>query len=404
MGIIIYDVIKVQPQLKQSVGAISNRYAELKKLMERQIYSTQEITKLQSLLVKANQQLAELSPERILEILKQNSTDILSTALETNAINTSNLISKNNYFFEFARSYDNSVGKILQLAEFANRQDGVKIKTSEFNTALLSSQKIKGQVGKAANALGEIGAIAGDIKISQVCEELLQNNLNDHKTISVPTGTQKANGQTITTDNVVLIIDSNGKLVANINISNKFNTAYRAKSKGTTNAVKMATRTVSSFLKEAKSNKSDYETALFNFLSYHEGISNGHFKRFDLLQIDNYKKDWQEVRRAISAEMLYGMTQGTGGNIQVNGYNIKDEIHLYAYGDKLFLHQDIINSAFGGRRKIPPATINLSRRASWFINRNWQSKPKPQIITGKEEEVENQIRKFVITYNQKINF
>lgn len=403
MSVIVYDAVESQSLIQPSLALIQKRYENIKNQMKKQAKSKEEIIQLKKILAQANQNLEELSPEKLLEFLKTNSTDILSNALETGAINTSNLISKNNYFFQYMKNYNNSIGKLIQLTEFANKKEGVIIKASEFNTSLLASNKIKGQIGKAANALGEIGTIGGNIKISSVLDGLLQDFGKNNKMIIVPTGTQKSNGQTITSDNVVLIIDSNGNLVANVNISNKFNTAYRANSKSTKNPVKMATRTVQHFLDQVQSNRNNYEIALFNFLSYHEAYSNGHFERIDL--IPQYQKEWQNLRRAISAEMLYSMVQGTGNNINVNGYNIKDKIHLYAYGDKIFLHNDVINSAFNNRsRNISPATINLSKRAGWFQKRNWKGRPTEKIIKGEEEEVETQIKKFSIIYNQIIKF
>ena len=408
MSVIVYDIVGGQAAIRGAMNSIETRYGKLKEKMIKQSKTDAEIKKIQTLLAKANEDIAALAPEQLLEKLKEQSTDVLSTVLEQSARNTSNLISNNNYFFEFARDYNNSIGKLLQLADFANRKEGVKIQTGEFNTSLLKSNKIKGQVGRAANALGEIGAIGGDIKISSVLEELLLQNFGkSNNIVIVPTGAKKVGGQTITSDNVVMVLDENGKLIVNLNISNKFNTAYRATSKGTKNSIKMATRTVEHFLQEVNSNQKDYEIALFNFLSYHETYPNGHFERTDFLSSEyNYKKDWRLLRRAISAEMLYGMTKGTGNTIDVNGHQIKDEIHLYAYGDKLFLHNDVIKSAFGisGKKQISPATINLSRRAGWFKNRNWKGRPIDKIIHGEEPEVETQIKKFSIVYNQIINF
>jgi hypothetical protein len=125
-------------------------------------------------------------------------------------------------------------------------------------------------------------------------------------------------------------VDANNAVLSVLPVSIKMNTLFTKHSTSTIKPVKMASRTIANFVKDVSSYDNRvakaYEKTLYNYISYHDvSALNTHFMRQDY--IADFQDDWKELRRAVSAELLYQLTSGRGaGSFNVGGQEIADAI------------------------------------------------------------------------------
>lgn len=414
---IIYSEEGARYYLYGHISNIQNRYNNLKTQILSQTYidnrRKQNILNLKKKIAQINLLYQSYTPQQIEDLLLKSATNNLDNSftqsLETVASTSSAWLTT--HFDKLNQNIHR--GKFVQglnvLYSLFNSQ-GQSIDNNSFNIlydriyTTLTNQGSYGGLKETGNILGDIGSVAAAQKANDVLNTLLDQFVSQNKNVGLSimeTGAQKKPGtnQTRTSDMVAIFYDKNtGSLLTSINFSNKFNAKYKKNSKSTGGAVKLATRSVSSFLNEVNSSyKKSYDYALSNFISYHQADDATHFERTDFIR--DYPAEWNVLRRAIGAEMVYNLLAKRKNTEQIN-----DDIDIYIYGDKLFLDDSILKSKTKSKQ-FNLAQISLNKRKALLRSGSLQSRPTEAVIAGRENYVYNKIIKTTnISYSQTINF
>lgn len=300
------------------------------------------------------------------------------------------------------------------------------IDTKDLEKLYWVSNNIDANSASIANALGGIGQIAGAITALSFSQRLLKTLKLDDKAFgakieirdtgdTIGKGKDGKTGFKITTDTMAIIrIPQNDKdkddYVLTFNFSDKFSSDFKRNLTTTPKRIKLATRSVEHFLKDTDANsRDDYQEILMNYFSYHKLDTSKGMKRTDWTKIKETLPDLKEV---IGQEMLLNYFQGSNQKFFNENYN--DKIDIMVYGNKLFFPSNIIrsrNKTFGKRSQSwQLATTAAEVRTKWFKNQNKSNKLRwesghviSQVAKGKEEYVENKIRKISLIYNQFID-
>lgn len=378
--------------------------------------------------------------EKVLEVSRQCLNKNLSQSLEDSVANASAILDKvksNQALNSALTAYGNAIAFLNGIIVNSRGGKGARISSSalqkEINNVQLNSllQKINDktfvEIGNITGSLGVLGAFAQlQGATENILNEFVDNNIikNGLNVVLQDTGAKKKTktNRTVVTDGIMAAVDANNAVLSVLPVSIKMNTLFTKHSTSTIKPVKMASRTIANFVKDVSSYDNRvakaYEKTLYNYISYHDvSALNTHFMRQDY--IADFQNDWKELRRAVSAELLYQLTSGRGaGSFNVGGQEITDAIQLYFYGDKIFVNEDLIKSAFfsksGSSRNINMATIgDKNVRKKILINPDEpQSFLTPALqkvynnrgSTAATEWVETQISKVAITYSQVIRF
>lgn len=450
-----YSLAISKIQIAQAMQPIEKRYEQLKKQMTLESNLKQlrqeKIINIRNFLSQINTAHSLWSDEAIEKFLAhaaaQSSVGNIQNYLEQ--------IAKNASLFKIdpktgvsSRTTSNThdmivaLGKMYSLYNMAASKKNFSVDANSFETELkrLHTQLQRGGLvpttgqpeglKEIGNLMGGIGAIAGGIVSSNVIENLMGDAIPSNLRVNVQnTGdkkTQGPNSQTITTDTLIAMYQVNqhsASLVATLKVSDKFNTQYRTNSTSTVRPIKLATRTVNSFLREVDPKyRNNYEVALMNYLSYHETIHNGHFLRESLLKQGKYwdpeigKTKWLALRKAIGAEMLYSELFGIGKGTFVlpDGNVIQDTIDLYCYGDKIFFADDIIRSKYSAKKgeykDFNAVQISLKKQESLLKSAtNIQSQPIDSIKYARNadaamDQVAYILSTSTISYSQVVKF
>ena len=455
-GLIKYSAIEGSLAIEEVMPSIGERYMALKRQMldEQTIKAVRQksLTNIRHFLATLNQTYQYLKPEQ-LEAFLANQTETkvsqeLPHLLQTIASNSSKLLenkiqNNSNQTTEKARSETlSAIAKIYDLYRIIGSHKNVSIDAATFmaeagrllNTLARAEMTTKPMSSSPAgfketgNFLGHIGALVGAEYAREKIGALI-NDINRYpgrQAIVYDTGnlhTMASGGmpsRKITTDTLVVSYDINengARLLATLGISDKFNAKYRPGATSTGRPVKLATRTITTFLAGVKDLRlrQAYQIALMNYLSYHvyRDDSQNIFQRLGYLPNDQNslfsgkKSDtnWNTLRRAIGAEMLYHeISTGGKGKFAMGGVSgqIEDRIDLYLYGDKIFLADDILKSKRGQDFNL--AQISLYRRNQLLKGSNIQSMPVQSVLKGEEDEVVRILSMSNITYSQTISF
>ena len=429
--------------------SIQRRYDELRKKMLQestlQRLHNDKIKKIKSFLTTLNSTYANLSSEQIEQKLRdtvtnyamQETNNILQQIATSSSQITQSAMQKQS-LLKTQNAKSNSLRAIGQLYDLYAQMRGktsVSVDAETFigecnrvlnslaaggitSTPLNSNSKGFKETG---NYLGHIGAIAGAELAQNVISDLIGQTKTSkaivydtgHARTIVPAGQRS---QTVTTDTLVAsyrVSGTTAELQATLNISDKFNAKYTKNSNSTGRPVKLATRTVNSFLREVRSGnlREDYEIALMNYLSYHvyKDDAIGFFRRVSFLPDSTFTTDsngtsWGLLRRAIGAELMFSELFGTGkGQFMIGNMTVDDKVDLYLYGDKIFLADDILRSR-QSTQHFNMAQISTEKRKKLLTSSNIQSMPTKPVLIGGEEEVIKILSTSIITYSQTVKF
>lgn len=446
MSVITYDIVGGTDAINSVMPVIEKRYADLKQKMTQEVQlktlRNSQLTRIRQFLTTFNTTYAKCSPSQIESLLKQSIVNSISpqmsSYLTTIASNSTQLLSNKigNNLSASSQSRMNMVRALgglysLYLDNMGKGQVSIDANSFEQESKKLLNALVQaGMTGspqsslpqglrETGNALGHAGAISGALLAQNVVNDLITVALPKHKnTIVYDTGTKKVQNTntTITTDTLAvsqIVSGYTSKLMATLNISDKFNTVYRPQATSTGRAVKLATRTITTFLEQVPHNnlRDAYEIALMNYLSYHAmALPDDGFLRVDFLKGNTRNSHWNSLRRTIGAEMLYNELFGSGKGVFLQGnHKINDTVDLYVYGDKIFLADDIIRSkqTKKGFRDFNMAQISLAKRNQLLSGSSIQSLPKKHILKApdpRENYVANILSTTTISYSQVVKF
>lgn len=430
MSIIIsYPVDSGNKVLNTAMEAINKRYIELKNKMTSNAALTKlrkdALERIQLYLQTLNNYYANYSSAQIESLLAQymqsGVNNNLSEYLQQIAQNQSGLQEKNITERQILSSvqqdkFFSAVGKLYSLYEYSRTNKTISIDRESFEKEYYKIaqgfQAAKNGLKETGNALGRVGALSGALVANNISQSLIKSALPSNTKITTHNiGGLKTfiGNQTITADTITVATQEtpNGAVIqAYLNFSDKFNAAYTKSATSTVKPVKLATRTINSFLSEVSDiqARNNYEIALMNYLSYH--AYEEPFRRVDFIKGDT-TNGWKKLRRAIGAEMIHTELMGTGkGYFQFNNQFIEDKIDLYVYGDKIFLADDIIKSlqTKKGFKDFNLAQISLAKRNKILKSANIQSQPTVAVLQGKQEYVQQLLSTSQISYSQTIKF
>lgn len=422
-SIIIYSSALADRMMPEVMAPIEKRYTQLKNTMFNNtfinIQRTRQLTNIRNFLTQANSLYSQYNLSELEKILRNHTETSLNEKLHTAVQNSSQLLESKYNPNTYNQSYKELIKALEELYSLYSgpqKKGNITVNQEQFSGLIkkISSSILKNSnsgMKEIGNILGDMGAISAAYKTQDILQELLgpiQEWNSPNMQIKIyDTGTKKINKQTITTDTLTVLTDGNGNIRANLRISDKLNTVYKKKNKiNSTGTIKLATRTVENFIKEAPVNlKSNYEFALLNYISYHGGYGADHFDRQDFTktQTDN----WVKLRKTIGGEMLYNEMTNTKGKFDFQGTQINDEIDLYIYGDKIFLASDIIKTKQQqSSSEFNAVAINIAnKRKQILTNPNKiNSRPTPQVLAGGEETVYQIIKTTSMSYSQSVRF
>lgn len=422
--VIVYDSNAASTLLNAKFTKIQTRYNNLKKQMlnatSLNSLRSQKIKRIQVFLAQLNYNYAQYSPQKIEQILsdytKVAAANKTAENLQKIASGSSSFLSINASASSDKKSFFQGLGQLFDLYKKARNGETNQIDADSFLYEVGQINRYlnfaDGELKETGNLLGHIGAANGALLINNLIEALVQKPLTQSKAVTYSTGTKKTSitNQTITTDTMAVVLkslnDEQLEVAATLRVSDKFNTKYRVNAKDTGSAVKLATRTVSTFLQGAdRSYKDAYEFLLYNFLSYHKSYDT-HWRREDWTKL--IPKDWLLVRKAVAAELMYSELYGEGkGSFNFMGEEIQDTIDLYVYGNRLFLADDILKTLQNRKRQrdeFNAAQISMDRRNKLLMGYDIQSPPTEVVRKGGEEMVYQILSSSQITYSQKITF
>lgn len=282
--------------------------------------------------------------------------------------------------------------------------EGIEIQTSEFITLLnkLDFSKIQTMLTETGNSLGYIGELSGLMIMIDIAQHLLENfgsfggsfNLGTLTMEIQNTGqkTVKKKGSNksmrIGTDNL-LIIKQGNQVLFTLNLSNKFNTKYKANMpKKKTTTAKLVTQSVGSFLVD----NPQYAYSMYNIISYHWDRDHGYRTDFGL---GNTMLNGL-MRQTIGGQMLYQHIFGTGKQVNNGTYSFADTISLIAYGTKIYATSGVLD-VVKKRGKFNKAQIDTRGRNGWCPYGS-----RRRSIIEDEFEAQRRIAAFTITYSQSL--
>lgn len=297
-------------------------------------------------------------------------------------------------------NFQNLIEQVLQAPP-----EGIEIQTSEFLTLLnkLDFSKIQNMLSETGNSLGYIGELSGLMVMIDIANQLLENFSKfggssitlGPLTMEIQNTGQKTvkkkssnKSMRIGTDNL-LIIKSGNQVLFTLNMSNKFNTKYKANlPKKKTTTAKLVTQSVGSFLED----NPQYAYSVYNIISYHWDQDYGVRTDFGF---GNTMLNGL-MRQTIGGQMLYQHIFGTGKQVNNGTYDFSDTISLIAYGTKIYATSNILN-VVQKRGKFNKAQIDTRGRAGWCPYGN-----RRRSIIEDEYEAQRRIAAFTMTYSQSL--
>lgn len=245
-----------------------------------------------------------------------------------------------------------------------------------------------------ANPLGWIGELSGLPLLSNIADQLLESSFKDIPGVTVEiinTGALYTDkGSRLTTDNL-LVFRQDNRVIYQLNLSNKLNTMYQAKSNSTKRAIKLRTTTVNSFL----SDHEDWAEHVYNIISYHWDTTKD-------MRVDYLTGKGNIARQTLGLQILYDHIYGTKENFLVGNDIFKDEVQLIAYGTKIIASKNVLRhalftKAMNDKKKFTMIAID---RKSWFHSGNEQGKTYIQ----NEYDAQRKIAAFNLIYKQTLQY
>lgn len=438
MGIAVsYPHGQATKELASSMSIVNKRYQQLKQQMlqssEIDNIRKRQIQQIRAFLTTINANAQYLDDQTILNYLGSGTSKGLSETLQTMALNSSGFSEdpKSALKIPKLQTFFNALEKLYGLLE---RGKGKKEISYDYHSLERELNKIAiGLADSPQLTMKETGNILGRIAAQGTIPYMLQQsieNLKQNLAIQggttgaririVDTGAQKIPGtkKTITTDTMLVSVDPlTGKILATLQISDKFNAKYKANAHSTNRPIKLASRTIRNFINEVKisSIAQAYETALINFISYHKINLKKDYHRTDFTKI--VANNWRNLRQAIGAEMMYNEIYQGKGQFNYNGTQINDLIDLSIYGDRIYLASDVLNTINTRKRNsgnFNMAQISIPKARSKFMTNPTVDSALPKKIIldvsrtqgmdAAEEKVSDIIETTVITYSQTIVF
>lgn len=286
--------------------------------------------------------------------------------------------------FEFLTSSVLKSGRVL-----VNKNQLIEILNN------LNPTEVANKFKEVANPLGWIGELSGLVLLNDIANELLESSFKNIPNVQVElvnTGSFFSDqGSRLTTDNI-LIFRSDGKVIYQLNLSNKLNTAYKANSKTTKRAIKLRTTSVNAFLNE---HQDDWPSPIFNIISYHWDTSKK--SRVDYLN----SSVGSIARQTLGLQILLDHIYGTKETFSINEDIFKDEVQLIAYGTQIIASNSVLKNALFNKfmkdkNKYRMATIN---RKDWFQDGNEQG----ETYIYDEFDAQRRILKFELIYSQTLS-
>lgn len=438
MAYIKYDSFEAARAVKESSQRIAKRYGELKSKMLNQVAIEElrraKTAELQQLLTQLNESYSKYTPDQVEnllatyadeEIVKNFNNYLTQIVTNQSAFRADALINEEAKKIHSQRmTFFSGLSNLFRLYQQINQSgSGVSIDMNSFKA---ECQRILVQIkdnpqglSETGNILGRVGAMSGAITASFFVDKVIQQSIpaksSSTTAITYSTGDLKdQNNRTIVTDTLTIATRqlANGSAIqCNFHFSDKFNAKFAPNPSSTQSSVKLVTRNVRTFLNEVDNQYvDDYATVLYNYLSYHEMINNDHFFRIHWLsQKDASDTEWLSFRKAVGAELMYNLTQGINSNqFSLNGQNFNDIIHIYVYGNKLFLEDKIFSSLMtkrGRAKDFNAAQISLAQTKKLLTSAsNQQSRPVATVLKEREEGAESILSTSAITYKQTIKF
>lgn len=418
MPIIIYDKSKWDDQRQQITSQVQQRYAHLKTQIARQTSSASYSSLLTSQIQQLNSSFSSITQADVEAAI---GTSALSDLEKYLSIASQNITSTNSSdIIAFMQALE-EINGLMSTA--SSKSNPIRIDATQWNKfyqkMLQNKNQVMPGVGHISNMLGQIGAAAAQLRMQEVFQNLAKLSSTTPNLLISDTGAKKAEGtkQTITTDILITtpdnstlqIIGNSGMTSLSVNLSAKFNKYFKSSAQSSTvKPVKLASRTIDTFTKFVPNDRNMYETALYNYISFHRDLSSSHYYFYDYIK--GAEKDWQELRRCVGAELLYQELINSGkGSLSFGGSLYSDTIDLYSYGNKLFLADTIAKSAFTKANEISPvATPNLTDKRQQLLKSNKMGTGFEirggHVQVGSEAEAEEIISHVTLTYSQKLQF